>query len=148
MVDIESLAKELADGIVDALPGWVQRSVDRVHRAWSGAPPPTVVDAARRAGDEAAAMIGGDVRRLLSRDIDEQVSTPLAVVRGAVRYPTSVLATAGVPPARRDAIDQAMFPDDIYGLTPANLGDLDPALADPGLRWGAAKAWLHRQRHT
>jgi hypothetical protein len=40
-----------------------------------------------------------------------------------------------------------MFPDDDYGLTPASFADIDPALAEPGLAWGAAKAWVHRRRH-
>jgi hypothetical protein len=148
MVDIAEPAKALADGIVAALPAWVERSVDRVHRQALGAPPPpAVVSAAREAGRAAADEVGPDVRGLLARDIDDQLSTPLAVARGAVRYPTAVLRDAGVPPAERDPIDEAMFPDDVYGLTPANFADLDPALADPGIVWGAAKAWLHKERH-
>ncbi len=41
-----------------------------------------------------------------------------------------------------------MFPDDDYDLTPASFGDLDPALHEPGLVWGAAKAhvFLARRR--
>ncbi|MHB8467759.1 MAG: hypothetical protein ACYDH6_08085 [Acidimicrobiales bacterium] len=141
-------AKALADGIVDALPGWVERAVDRVHRHALGPPPSHVVEAATRAGVAAAAEIGPSIRELLDRDIDEQTSTPLAVIRDAVRFPTAVLLDVGVPPVPRDRADAAMFPADVYGLTPANFADVDPSLVDPGIAWGAAKAWLHRERHA
>ena len=148
MVDIAGHAKALADGIVAALPSWVERSVDRAHRHALGVPPPAVVMAAARdAGRAAAEQVGPDVRALLARDIDDQPSTPLTIVRSAVRYPTAVLRDAGVPWGQRDPMDEAMFPDDVYGLTPANFADLDPALADLGIAWGAAKAWLHKERH-
>ena len=147
MVDLDQHAAALADGIVDAVPRWVERSVDVVHRAWDGPPPPPVAAAGRRAGQAAGAEVGPRVRALLGADIDDQRTTPLALLRDAVRYPTQVLADAGVPPVQRDGQDEAMFPDDRYGLTPATLADVDPALADPGLAWGAAKAWAHRRRH-
>jgi hypothetical protein len=47
----------------------------------------------------------------------------------------------------RDSVSEEMFPDDPYGLTPASLADIDPALQELGLRWGAAKAWTHKRRH-
>jgi hypothetical protein len=147
MVDLDEHAKALADGITDDLPRWVERSVDRIHRAWAGPPPPAVAEAARRAGAAAAAELVPSIRRLLETDIDEQATNPLALLRGAVRYPTGVLQGAGVPPVQRDPADEAMFPDDAYGLTPASFADIDPTLAEPGLAWGAAKAWVHRQRH-
>src|SRR3981081_3775352 len=91
MVDIAEHAKALADGIVAALPSWVERSVDRVYRRALGVAPPADVDAAARAaGKAAASAIGPEVRTLLSLDIDEQRSTPLAIVRSAVRFPTAV----------------------------------------------------------
>jgi hypothetical protein len=103
---------------------------------------------ARAAGRRAAADVGPRVRELLARDIDDQPTTPLAIVRGAaVRYPTEVLKGAGVPPVVRDAAAQELFPDDLYDLAPAAFGDLDPDLADVGLRWGAAKAFEHMRRH-
>ena len=141
---LRAYAEELAAGITAAVPGWVVRSVeDRCE----GAPPPPVREAARKAGADAAADIGARVTTLLARDIDDQPTTPLAVLREGTRYATQVLHDAGVPPAARDAMDQVMFPDDVYGLTPASFADVDPALAEPGMRWGAAKAWVHRRRH-
>jgi len=144
---IEKYAGALADGIADAVPGWVERSVDRLYRAWAGPPPAPVMEAARRSGREALATVGPAVRALLESDVDDQRTTPLSILRDAVRYPTEVLAAAGVPEVVRDPMDEAMFPDDPYGLTPAALGDVDPGLAGLGIAWGAAKASVHRRRH-
>jgi hypothetical protein len=58
-----------------------------------------------------------------------------------------VLARAGVAPSKRDRFETERFPDDPYGLTPGSLEALDPALAEPALTWGAAKAFAHRRRH-
>ena len=40
-----------------------------------------------------------------------------------------------------------LFPDDDYDLSPATFADVDPRLTEPGLAWGAAKAFTHLQRH-
>ena len=58
-----------------------------------------------------------------------------------------MLEAAGVPPVVRDPFAEERFPDDPYGLTPASLAAVDPALAEPALTWGAAKALAHRRRH-
>lgn len=137
----------LADGIDAALPGWVERSVERLLVAWSGAADAGVMAEARRAGLAAQADVSPQVRALLALDVDAQRATPLALVRTAVRYPTAVLRAAGVPAVQRDAVAEQQHPDDLYDLTPATFGDLDPALHDPGLEWGAAKAHLHLSRH-
>jgi hypothetical protein len=147
MDELAEPAHALADGVIAALPGWVERSVDERYRAALGPPPPELVDAARRAGVEARDEVGARVRALLEADVDEQRTTPLSIVREAVVYPTRVLAAAGVPPRERDPLDRAMFPDDTYGLTPASFADLDPRLTDAAIAWGAAKAWVHRRRH-
>ena len=87
------------------------------------------------------------MRALLAADIDDQHTTPLSLLRGAVRYPTAVLSAAGVPPVRRDEQQERLFPDDLYDLAPATFADVDPALAEVGMAWGAAKAFEHLQRH-
>jgi hypothetical protein len=133
--------------VLAVLPGWVERSVDRVYRAWQGPPPGAVTEAAGHAGAAAVAEVGPRLRALLAADVDDQTTTPLAIVRGAVRYPGEVLAGAGVPDVERDPVAEAMFPDDRYGLTPASFADVDPSLAELALTWGAAKAWVHRRRH-
>lgn len=136
-------AAELADGVESALVGWVPRVVALRF----GAPLP--VDVARRAaeaGRQASIEVGGQVRRLLALDIDQQWTNPLALLRTAVRYPAAVLADAGVTPPARDREAERLHPDDVYDLTPANFGDLDPALQEPGIVWGAAKAHVHLRR--
>ena len=140
-------AAALAEAVEAALPRWVERSVERVLVAWSGRADASVMEEAARAGKQAAAEVGPEVRALLATDIDEQPTTPLTLVRGAVRYPTAVLRTAGVPPVVRDDQQAHLFPDDDYDLAPANFADVDPALAEPGLVWGAAKAYVHLHRH-
>ncbi|GAC1531068.1 MAG: hypothetical protein NVS3B12_06500 [Acidimicrobiales bacterium] len=145
--DTTPYADALADGIEECLPRWVIRCVDRVHRAWAGPPPAEVMVRAAEAGWQAAADIGPRVRDLLAADIDEQWTTPLALVRDGVTYAGTVLAGAGVPELERDPMDKAMFPADVYGLTPGSFADIDPSLGDAGMAWGAAKAWTHRRRH-
>ena len=87
------------------------------------------------------------MRSLLEADIDEQATTPLAIVRGAVRFPTDVLRQAGVAPVARDRVQVNLLPDDVYDLAPASFADIDPALTEPGIAWGAAKAHAHIRRH-
>jgi hypothetical protein len=145
---LQDYATALADGIEAALPGWVEASVARTMGA-EGCPVPETVRAdAEAAGARARADVGPRVRALLEADIDEQGTTPLAIVRtAAVPYPTAVLRRAGVPAAARDDFATSAFPDDVYDLSPATFADLSPELADAGMAWGAAKAFEHRRRH-
>jgi hypothetical protein len=143
---MQELATALADAIEAALPGWVERSVAR-RMGEAGRSEPEVTAAAAAAGLRAQREVGPRVRALLDADIDEQRTTPLSLLREAARYPTEVLRAAGVEPAERDDMQAALFPDDVYDLGPATFADVDPALTEPGLAWGAAKAWNHRRRH-
>jgi hypothetical protein len=144
---VEEHGRALADAISAALPGWVERSVRRRLEDASRDPEADVLAAAADAGERAAAEVGQAVRTLLGADIDEQGTTPLSLLRGAVRYPTAVLRKAGVPPLARDEVQERLFPEDVYDLSPATFADVDPSLAEPGLVWGAAKAFTHLQRH-
>ena len=147
-LSLEQLSADLADAIERALPGWVLGCVDRIMKAWAGSTPDAVQAEAHLAARAARDEVGPVVRGLLALDIDEQTATPLTILREAVVYPTVVLLGAGVPPVRRDDYSVERFPEDIYDLTPANFADIDPALAELGLAWGAAKAWTHRRRHS
>jgi len=144
---VEEHAAALADAIEAALPRWVERTVERVMTAWKGEVDPSVREAAASAGRTAVAEVGPQVRTLLAADIDDQHTTPLSLLRGAVRYPTAVLEAAGVPPIARDEQQARLFPDDVYDLAPATFADVDPSLTDVGMTWGAAKAFEHLQRH-
>jgi hypothetical protein len=106
-----------------------------------------VMERARAAGRRAGEDVAGTLHILLAADVDAQRSTPLAVVRGAVSYPTEVLREAGVAPVPRDPFVSERFPDDPYGLTPASLQTLRPDLGELAIAWGAAKAMAHRRRH-
>ena len=141
-------AQALAEGIEAALPAWVVRCVERVVVAWSGSFPEKIAAASQVVGVTAAADVGAELRRLLATDIDEQWTTPLDLVRSAVRYPTALLAELGVPLVERDEFLVRRFPQDVYALAPAALADLDPSLAEIGIVWGAAKAFEHKRRHT
>lgn len=136
----------LAERVAAAVPGWVVRCVDGVLPA--GAPDRRAVLAqAEAAGHRAGDEVGDALRALLGADVDSQHSTPLAVLRAAADHPTAVLRAAGVPPVERDRFAQERFPSDVYALTPASLAAVDPALAEPAIAWGAAKAMAHRRRH-
>jgi hypothetical protein len=134
-------AEELARTVVEVLPAWVDRCV---RRFVPDIDPAEVAPHAERAVE----AVGPRLRALLAQDVDEQAANPLAVLRTAVRFPTEVLAAAGVAPIERSSFDRRAFPDDAYGLTPASWSDIDPALHEPGLVWGAAKAYvvLNRRR--
>lgn len=140
MDQMEGVAQALADAVDRALPGWVTAAVgSRI----GGPLPPATAEAAQRARAEIVPRL----RALLSADVDEQRTSPLTVLRDAVRYPTEVLRAAGVEPAERDDFERERFPDDVYGLVPAAFADFGPEVAAAGIAWGAAKAWTHRKRH-
>ncbi len=102
---------------------------------------------ARVAGPATAHRIAGELRALFALDAADQRSTPLEIVRGAIREPTEILEAAGIPPVERDSFDEAAWPDDRYGLVPRTLGDLgDPDLAPLQLAWGLAKTKVMRAR--
>jgi hypothetical protein len=131
---LDRYATALAGAVEAALPGWVARSVARFD------PSSSTASAAADAGRAAVADVGPRLRALLATDVDAQATSPLAIVRAAVRYPTEVLRAVGIAPVHRDAFSERSFPDDVYDLTPATWTDVDPALHEPGLVWGAAKA--------
>lgn len=147
-------ATALVEAVDATVPGWVVGAVLQRWAEWSGtdrsAVPEALLDAARAAGEEARAVVVPALRQLLDTDVDEQRATPLALLRGVVRYPAAVLAGAGVPPVDRDAEARRLFPDDHYELSPAAFSDIDPSVHEPGLVWGAAKAHviLARRRRT
>lgn len=147
--DAEALAAyatALADAIDRAVTAWVERSVRRVLADQGIAVDDDLAAAIAAAGESARADGVPRIRRLLSTDVDHQAGNPLAVLRDLVRYPTAVLRSAGARPVPRDDFAERNFPDDLYDLSPATFADVDPALHQPGLEWGAAKAHVHLAR--
>jgi hypothetical protein len=139
-------AAALAAAVDAAVPGWVDRSVRAVLAAQGLPAGEAVTAASAEAGAAALAEGGPRVRRLLATDVDDQRTNPLSILRSLVRYPTEVLRAAGAHPVPRDEFSARNFPDDAYDLTPASFADVDPALHEPGLVWGAAKAHIHLAR--
>ena len=147
---LHDAGEAIVDGVERCLPGWVIAAVDRLLDAWARATAEQVAAAraaARDAGPAVAERIGAELRELFALDPSEQRVTPLQVVRGAVREPTAILASAGVAAVDRDPFEARAFPDDRYGLVPNALGDLgDPELSPLLLVWGMAKAAVLRAR--
>jgi hypothetical protein len=133
-------ATALADGVDALLPGWVARVVGERFAAAGRSMTDDDRDRTRAAAQRARVEVGDQVRALLARDVDDQPTGPLALLRTAVRHPTGVLAAAGVPEVERDEVARRLHPDDPYDLTPAAFADISPELHEPGLVWGAAKA--------
>ena len=147
--NLQQCGEALASALEAALPGWVVRSVEGRWQDWKG-PKPLPAEAraeAEGAGQRARAEVGAQLRTLLSLDVDEQRVNPLDLVRRAVSYPAAVLRAAGVPEVVRDEFAERAFPDDVYDLAPASFVDIDQSVYEPGLEWGAAKAYAHLARH-
>jgi hypothetical protein len=141
-------ADRLAEAVDAALPVWVERSVRSVAAAQAITLTAETERAVFDAGERARIEVGGEVAALLAVDIDHQSGTPLTLLRAAVRFPTAVLASLGAAAPERDSFDVASFPADRFALTPASFADIDPSLHEPGIAWGAAKAFVHKRRRA
>lgn len=136
-------ATRLSDAFATALGPWVMGAVSHRYRA----PLPDDVRAkAEEAAKEASTRVAAEIRELLETDIDSQHTSPLALARQVVPLATGVLRDAGVAPVPRDADAQRLHPDDLYDLTPGTFADFGDALHEPGITWGAAKAYVHLSR--
>ena len=149
--DAEALARH-AEALAAAIEEAVARSVAGVlaaqglpaeGHAVEGEPVDELVAAAAASAQEEGVR---RVRRLLATDVDAQAGTPLAILRSLVTHPTAVLRRLGARPVPRDDFRERSFPDDVYDLSPASFAEVDPALHEPGLVWGAAKAHVHLAR--
>lgn len=141
------ISAALADAVEAAMPGWIEKLVLRRVAQWRDGEVPAAARAdAAAAGAAAVDDVMPRLRALLQTDVDEQRANPLAVLRSATRHAHRVLADLGMPPVVRDDFAQRSFPDDDYDLVPATWSDVDPALHELGITWGAAKAYLHKAR--
>lgn len=93
--------------------------------------------------DDVCERIVSDLTELLGCDFDRQRTSPLAVLRSVVGPLTDFLRRVGAEPVARDDGAVALHPDDIFELTPGAFADFGPEVGDAGLRWGAAKAFVH-----
>jgi hypothetical protein len=142
--DEESLAaygSALGDAFERIAVAWFVRLVEE------RSPGATACDEVANQLEAAAQDTVAGLRVLLAADTTRQQVGPLEVLRrSVVGVPTQMLKGVQAPLAIRDDFAQSNFPDDVYGLTPASFGDVDPSLHEPGLVWGAAKAHVHLRR--
>ncbi len=143
---LTELAAQLADTVEAVVPGWIESLVVARVREWSGHVSPEVAAEAAAAGAAARDDLMPPLRRLLAADIDEQAANPLELLRTVTQHAGVVLERVGVPPVSRDQFAERSFPTDVYGLMPASWADVDQWLHEPGIAWGAAKAFVHRAR--
>jgi hypothetical protein len=118
---------------------WVERLI-RQHCDEQKISDPQVGDLCISVIAEVSAEVHDNLVELLSRDVFEQRTNPLAIFRQATRPITEVLKNLGSPSVKRDEFDERSFPDDVYGLSPATWVDIDEAMVEPGIEWGAWKA--------
>lgn len=149
-VTLESATADLIAAIDATTHEWLLRCVMKTYVQQLGTPrlalEEKLVAAAQLAAEQGLAYVAGELRRELSKDVDEQRVNPLQVLRNAVVFPTRVLLEFGVPPVVRDEMDARMMPDDVFGLSPAHWNDVHESLLEPGVMWGAAKAHKVLQR--
>jgi hypothetical protein len=142
----ESATADLLAAIERVVGPWLARCVTVACDRAGGVPDEVLVNQARAAAGEGATWVMRRLRDALEADVDAQRANPLQILREAVRFPTEVLSRAGVPPAKRDEMDERINPDDVYALAPAHWNDIDESLLEPGIVWGAAKAQTVLQR--
>jgi len=143
------ISAEFADRLVEALPGWLERvATQRLVDAIGAAPAEADRKAIAERCDSIADSVGPAVRDVVMADVDLAAGSPLALLRDAVIPLNGLLAELEVPAVARDRMAAEMFPGDTYDLGPASFADVDPALVDPGITWGAARAHVHLRRHS
>lgn len=140
---LQAYAEDLAKQIDVGLPEWIRESLGRFLGQDQLLELQGETEAAER---EASTQLMVQLRRFLDQDIDQQRTTPLAILRQAVPLVTRILQQAGVPHANRDRDAARIHPDDYYDLTPASYGDFGDDVQQASLLWGAAKAHIHIQR--
>ena len=128
-------ADALADAVVAALPGWVERVGVVAVRGLGRprAPAARCVDDARAAGQQAVAEVEPPLRGAARHGRRRAADQPARHrARAPPGTPPRCCAAAGVPPVVRDADAERLFPDDVYDLGPAAFADLDPSVHEPG----------------
>ena len=145
--EVIKIGAELAQAVELALPGWVRACVQTRAVQAFGQSSPEIDARADEAAQRVLAAIVPELRALLGVDVDEQRTTPIALLRRAVQYPTEALAALEVPPVPRDRFAVERFPHDLYALMPVNLEVLGETVGELAIAWGAAKAYEHRRRH-
>ncbi len=140
---LAAFAEQLIEQVDTSIGGWVRRSVF----AAAGAGGVKVVeDDLAPVIDQTRGAAMPEIRRVLRADVDTGAGSPLAALRNAVGPMTDLLDRWGAARPPRDEFLERQFPGDPYQLGPAAFSDIDEALHEPGLVWGAARAHVHLRR--
>lgn len=129
MVVIEA-AQELIDAVAEGLPRHLEARVVALGLAPDSVEG-SILDATGRAVEGLTA--------LLACPFDRQPEAPLEVVRRATSIVGEELDRMGVEPPGRDAEQERVAPDDLYGLAPASPAELGDRVLGASLAWGLEK---------
>lgn len=140
------IAGQLREAVVEAVPGWMHRSVGRVINQQRIEAPDGLDHWLAEATERCCAFVDRDLEALFACDPDEQRGTPLGVLRNAVRFPSEVLDRAGAKSVVRGDVDRWAVPNDHYNLSPGNMADLSERAHELSIAWGAGKAHIHLKR--
>lgn len=121
--------------LTEALVGAYRSRVEQRLAAAGIEPPPDLAAAL----DEGERWLRDELERLLAVPFPRQRRAPLELFQEAMRFPTRVLAEAGVPPVPRDPAVVEALPGDHYDLAPASSRDLGEEVWLVHLAWGAEK---------
>jgi len=122
-------ARLLHEAFIDAFPGYLKaRVVALAFPEVDGA----VVDA--------TAMLERDLDALLALPEQDQIRSPLQLVREATAPVTAALVAAGAEPVERDEEQRSLVPGDVFALAPASSRDLGEGAWRAHVDWGVAKA--------
>ena len=146
-IELERYGADLVRAVDEGIVEWVLMTVTQVATAQLDTVPAGLAAQARIAGETVRAEVVPRMTALVSTDVDEQRSTPLSLVRDAQAHVTRVLREADVPPVARDPFDKELLTDDVYAVGPASFAEISFEAQDAAIRWGAAKAHVHRTRH-
>lgn len=139
-------SEELLSAVTSAIPVWVASVVARV----APGSPLGEAQVNDRVAAASTAMVEGTraaLQNLFSRDVEEQRTNPLQVLREQARVLTDLLTELGADPVVRDEFDRTAFPDDVFGVGPHTWRDLGDEVHEAGITWGAWKAATVISRH-
>ncbi len=143
---LRECALRFADAIYMGLPIWIDRAVTKQVGTDTEFTDDEIAVFIERAGKAAQADIGDTARQMLD-DASTKPAQVLELLQTAVHYPTGVLHYLQASEAERGAFAETAWPEDIYGLTPKSMTDIDESLEEPFIRWDAARKLAGARRY-
>ncbi len=147
-IDPSTYGIALADAVQAAMPTFVAGLLqDRATAVPTPDTSATVSAEVAKLGTTVTSSVDQALRAFLTSDVDTQRTTPLTIIRNHMAPVTEFLQSLNCEHATRDPFDESAFPADVFAVGPHAWADFGEAVHEAGLRWGAAKAMAHRQRH-